>query len=351
MNQGTITRGRVVLLAVAAAVVLLLLPAVALAATPSVTIVGPGYMSPSPTPSPTAAVPAVDDSYVTLYLQDNDWGADYVRFSNDGGATWSSGVSWSTYPTWDLFSYIDDVTLRVDGQHTVIAQFSKDGGTTWEPTASATTLVDQQSPVVAAPEGYWNSHYPYTFTAHDQIGLSGVRRLWYRVDTGALTALANPSPLGTSDPLTASFDLVGTTGTPHTIEYMAQDYAGNYSAYGRNTAVKRVLRGDIGYIIGTSSYVVIDRTRPTVKAKGWDKRWHQDPVTVSFSATDGLAGVDYIQYSITRAKAKKPGAWTTANSVFVSQSGRTLVWYRAVDQALPLGNTSVTHHVLVKITP
>ena len=198
-HEAVSRRGGLVVLAAVAALLTLLLPAAALAitATPTVTIVGPGYLT--ETPPPTAAAPTVGTTWVLLYLDDGGLGADAVRFSNDGGATWGYTAEWSAYQQW----YLDegsDVGLWLDGPRTVTAQFSDDAGETWGPSASATTILDLQGPVVAAPEGYWNSRYAYRVSAHDQIGLSGVQSLWYRVDAGQLTEVTNESPAGTSDP-------------------------------------------------------------------------------------------------------------------------------------------------------
>jgi hypothetical protein len=349
MHGAISRRGNLALLVFAIVALALLVPAVALAVgTPSVTIVGPGLQAtPTPTASPTAAALAVNDSYVDLYLQDNDWGATHVRFSNDGGSTWGSAQPWSAYPSWYLYQDLD-MTLRLDGPHSVTAQFSKDGGTTWEASATASTLVDEQVPVVRAPEGYWNNHYAYTLAAHDQIGLSGVESLWYRVDVGALKQIAAPQPLGTPVPLTTSFELAGETGTAHSIDYLARDYAGNFSTL-RMVSGARAVKGIgvIGY--ATSAYVVIDRTPPTVKARGAGNGWRRSPVVVSFSASDNTAGVNRIEYSITRLKAHKNSSWTTGNSVTVSQRGSFKVWYRAVDDAQPKGNASAAKYVIVKI--
>ena len=343
-----------VLALVAVAAVLLLLPAAVAAtaptATPTVTIVGPGYIWQDP--MPTEPAPAVNESYVTLYLDDDGWGADYVRFSNDGGANWQEGEQFQTYMNWSLFR---DVDLPLDGPCTVTAQFSADGGATWGPTASATTLVDEQSPSITAPQGYWNNHYAYRLSARDQIGHSGVHTLWYRVDAGELKNVTNSAPLGTSAPLKTSFPLAGKTGTAHSIDYIAADYAGNYSGMRKAVVAKAVggakalRRKDIG-VFTMSAYVVIDRSAPVVKARGGNASPQRGPVAVSFSARDrGGAGVDCIQYSVTRAGAKRPAAWTTGNSVLVTRHGASRVWYRAVDNALPKGNASSAQSVIVRI--
>lgn len=334
------------LIAVAVVALALIVPAVALAATPSVTIVGPGYVS--ATPPPTAAAPAVNDSYVELYLQDNGWGTDLVRFSNDGGTTWSSSRTWGEYLDWYMYEDLP-VTQALDGVHTVTAQFSSDDGATWGAAAAATTMIDEQVPVMTAPEGYWNSKRPYTLSARDQIGLSGVQRIWYRIDTGPLTEVTTQQPLGTGVPLTAKFMLDGVTGTPHTIDYMAQDYAGNYSGRYRALAGRAATRGIALMVYATSAYVIIDQTAPTVSARGGGSGWHRGAVAIGLSAKDSDAGVNRIEYSVTGARAKRHGPWTSGNSVVVTAHGRHKVWFRAIDNALPQGNASAPSFVVVKI--
>ena len=360
-------RGPTLLLVMAVVAAVLLLPAAALAATPTVTIVGPsGFLpSPSASPSPTAAAPAVNDSRVDLYLNDNGWGAKWVRFSNDGGTTWSvptlmTGIDNPPYEWWYLYDYLGGTAIAsFDGTHTVTAQFSDSAvdsvSQTWGATSAATTLLDTQSPVATAPEGYWNNNYPYELSARDQVGLSGVAQLWYGVDAGAMTIVKNAAPLGTSDPLATTFALAGGTGARHTIYYAAADYAGNtVGLYGRVNTIRlgAVKAGTYIDQFPLSSDVVIDRTAPTTTARGADNHWHPGPVTVSFSATDGgMAGVDYIEYSITPSTATEPADWTTGDSVAVSQPGEDKVWYRAVDTALPEGNVEAAKYVQVRITP
>ena len=358
MDHGKLSsRSRLVLLVVVAMAVALVLAAAAFAATPTVTIVGPQYnlmTSPSPSASPTAAAPAVHSSEVNLFLQDNSWGANMYRLSNDGGVTWNDPVTFpvspvSPYLYWSLYSGLYDPSLTLDGPHTVTAQFSTDSGVTWGASASATTLVDQQNPAATAPAGYWNNHYQYVVSAHDQIGLSGMQDLWYRVDGGVLNKVTNSQPLGSSNPLSASFDLAGETGTPHTVYFMGMDYAGNYSAGVYATRLGKAARGLSPYSVAFSSYVVIDRTAPTVRARGVGSAWYSTPVSVRFSARDADAGVASIQYSITGKKATKPAGWTVGNSVVVTSYGKHKVWYRAVDAAQPQGNASTPAYVLVKI--
>jgi hypothetical protein len=362
MDHGKLSsRGRMALLVVVVATALVLvLAAAAFADAPTVTITGPQYytMSPSPSPSPTAAVPAVHSPEVSLYLQANNPDANAYRLSNNGGTTWGDvelfGLlyPYASYPYrwWGLFNETSDPAATLDGSHTVTAQFSTDEGTTWGASVSATTLLDTQLPIVTACEGYWNNNFPYKLTARDQINLAGVQTIYYSVDAGALVAVQNTQPLGTKAPLTTTFDLAGETGTEHNVSYAAMDYAGNYS-FGNVYDSARLVKGrDLGRIrYLDTAYVTIDRTAPTVKARGVGKSWHYAPVAVRFSATDDDAGVCTIQYSITGKKATKPGAWTVGNSVLVTSYGKHKVWYQAVDAAQPMGNASAPAWVMVKI--
>jgi hypothetical protein len=358
MDHGTLSsRGRIALLVVVAATALVLvLAAAAFAAEPTVTITGPQYytMSPSPSPSPTAAVPAVHSPEVHLYLQANNPDANAYRLSNNGGTTWGDIelIPSASYPYnyWGLFNETSDPASTLDGSHTVTAQFSTDEGTTWGASVSATTLLDTQFPIVSACQGYWNNNFPYELTARDQINLAGVQTIYYSVDAGALVAVQNSQPLGTNAPLTTTFDLPGETGTEHNVSFAAMDYAGNFSFGDLMDRVGLVQARGISRIrYLDTAYVTIDRTAPTVKARGVGKSWHYAPVAVRFSATDADAGVCTIQYSITGKKAKKAGAWTVGNSVLVAAYGKHKVWYRAVDAAQPMGNASAPAWVMVKI--
>ena len=248
--------------------------------------------------APSSANPACTSCLST----DDGWGADQVRFSNDGGATWGTGAPVQTYMSWYLFEGKSAV-LRLDGPRTVTAQFSNDGGETWGPVASATTLFDGQAPVVTAPSGYWNNHYSYKLSARDQVGLSGVQYLWYRVDAGELVQVTSGASLGTSSPLKAAVTLDGNTGTPHTVDYFAADFAGNVS--GRVLAVrasKAVKKNDVTSLV-SSAYVVIDRTAPSVTARGWDGDWHSNAGRRPLQRQDrGDAGSPA---SSTRSRGKK----------------------------------------------
>jgi hypothetical protein len=353
------SRGRLTLLVVVvgAAALVLVLAAAAFAAAPTVTITGPQYYTVSPTPSasPTAAAPAIHYPYADLYLADNGWGITDYRLSNDGGATWSDPASTFNplYPwtEWWLFDNDSDPAKTLDGPHTVTAQFSNDGGATWGATSSATTLLDTQEPIVKALEGYWNNNYPYKLTARDQLNLAGVQNVWYSIDAGPLVTVTNSQPLGAKAPMVVTFDLPGETGTEHDVGYAAMDYAGNFS-FGNAVAGAKLLTpramGRWGYLY--TAYLTIDRTAPTIKARGVGSGWHYGgPVNVRFSASDADAGVDFIQYSITGKKATVPGTWTTGNSVLVTSYGKHKVWYQAVDSAQPEGNASEPAWVLVKM--
>ena len=190
--------GRLALLVATVVALALLVPAVALAVgTPTVTIVGPGLTpTPTPTGSPTAAALAVHES---------------VRRSLSAGQRLGSR-SGEVLQRWrrhlERPSRLEPVSVlgpllrsrrdAVPGRYThahgaVLQRRWRDLGGHRD----ATTLVDPQPPEVPAPDGYWNNHYPYKLSTHDQIGLSGVQNLWYRVDAGALTKVTAQAPLFT----------------------------------------------------------------------------------------------------------------------------------------------------------
>ena len=91
-----------------------------------------------------------------------------------------------------------------------------------------------------------------------------------------------------------------------------------------------------------------DLTPPTTTVRGADAKWHNKPVTLTFSATDnaGGSGVASTQYKL------DSGVWTTATRVTVSApathsaDGTHTILYRSVDVA---GNTEKARSCTVRI--
>lgn len=323
------------------------LPSAALAAaSPTIAI--------DPSVSSASAAQAVDSPMVTLTVVDNGWGANEMRFSNTGGSTWSVPQAFATNPTWNLDQDLTG-SAQADGVRALTAQFSTDGGATWGATATATTLLDEQVPTMSAANGWWNNAYPYQLKAVDQVGLSGVASTAYRVNAGPWTTVTNSAPFMDRNPFITPFALAGSTGTAYTIDFYSTDYAGNdgwnYFAFAEGAVKNKRIRPIITSYQSQSS-VTIDSAAPTTTATGFDTRWHRNPVTVSFSATDhGQSGVGFIEYSVTRSTAQAPGPWTKGDAVVVSQPGENKVWYQATDLAQPQGNVEAARSVNVKITP
>ena len=182
---------------------------------------------------------------------------------------------------------------------------------------TVTVKIDTQTPTTTGADGWWNPTYPYTLTAVDQIGRSGVDFTEYRLDSG-------PAWLTYADP---GFMLAGPQDAEHTIDYRSTDNAvpPNVEPY-------------------KTSHVTIDQTAPVTVVNGADSDWHPNPVSLSFAATDVGAGVDYTEYSLDGGTN-----WTHGNSVTISDNGITTVKYRSVDLAQPSGNVEATKSVDVKV--
>ena len=92
-----------------------------------------------------------------------------------------------------------------------------------------------------------------------------------------------------------------------------------------------------------------DITAPTTTVTGSDDKWHNKPVTVTFTATDepGGSGVAFTEYSLSGG-----AIWTVGTSVTIaapanhSRDGVYMILYRSTDNA---GNQGVAKSVTVKI--
>ena len=239
-------------------------------------------------------------------------GVDYTTYSVDGG-TWVHGTS---------VSILAPVDGSNDGPH-VIQFYSVDNSVdatgnpntgNVEATNSVTVRIDATAPTTTGVSGWWNPAFPYTLTAIDQIGRSGVAETDYRLDSGSWQTYTAPG-----------ITLTGVQGTEHTIDFRSVDNAGNTEVY-------------------KTSHVTLDVTPPVTVVNGADSAWHDTPVTLNFSSSDVGAGVDYIEYSLDGGTH-----WTQGNAVTVSHNGTTTVEYRAVDLAQPSGNVEIANSVDVKV--
>ena len=104
---------------------------------------------------------------------------------------------------------------------------------------------------------------------------------------------------------------------------------------------------------GAGFFVSTDVTPPTTSVSGADGLWHNQPVTLTFSATDnpGGSGIAYTEYSLDGGVT-----WTQGASVTIpapadhSNDGVHTVLYRSVDNA---GNveTAKSCQVMINTTP
>jgi hypothetical protein len=228
---------------------------------------------------------------------------------------WISGTS-ITIPAPGGFTHAND------GVHT-ITYWSADNAGNLEVPHACTVNIDTQRPTTTSA-GPWTNGTS-TLTATDQVGLSGVASITYKIDFGTEQTVINPSP---SLVFATDVAVPGATGG-HTLTWYATDAAGNNS-------------------FTESDHVTIDKTAPVTVVTGADALWHNAPVTLTFTATDntGGSGVDYIQYSTNNGTTWTKG---TSNpcSLVVSAEGVTTVMYRSADLA---GNVETAKSVDVKIS-
>jgi len=100
---------------------------------------------------------------------------------------------------------------------------------------------------------------------------------------------------------------------------------------------------------GTSSLgalllpVAAETTDPTVTISGADTAWHNSPVALTFSATDGQSGVQKLQYQAPPVVA----TWTdgTAYTVPVTTQGAIAVSAQALDWCNRVGTASATVNI------
>ena len=193
---------------------------------------------------------------VTIHFSATDAGVgvDYTEYSFDNGAHWTRGTS---------------VTLATSGT-TIVSYRSVDLAGNVEQTKAVSVTIslapDTQPPVTtatglqASPSAGW-SRSPVTVTLTATDAVAGVASTSYRIDAGAWTAYAGPFTIS--------------AGGNHTVAYYSTDRVGNVEAT-------------------HTGYVNIDTTLPVVTIhtplSGATYLFNQ-PVTVSWAATDTLSGI------------------------------------------------------------
>ena len=239
----------------------------------------------SPASGVTGTLEDVDFGDATHVWAAGDTGA--ITASADAGATWSPQASGVTS---DLMAveFIDALTGWAAGRQGVILHTS-DGGATWAPQSSGTTSTVQSIRFLTPLKGW----------ATTEDG-----EILQTTDGGASWGNAG-SRCGS-----LLYDLAVADAT-HAFAI------GNYG-----------------------SILALDVVKPVARAKAPSRVQHRT-VTVKLSATDSQSGVAVVEYRVGKA------AWKTGTSVKIKRNGKTVVSYRAKDNA---GNWSAVRKVTVRIS-
>jgi tripartite motif-containing protein 71 len=103
-------------------------------------------------------------------------------------------------------------------------------------------------------------------------------------------------------------------------------------------------RDKAGLVLTASDSIIVDHTAPSTVASGVPDGWTNDPVTVTLTASDAVAGVGTIRYSIDDGIEQVFVGVTT--SFTVTTEGTTTVTYYSIDAA---GNSEAENTVIVRI--
>ncbi len=270
--------------------------------------------------------PAVAQTAITLTL--NAPRAKQMRFSNDGGLTWSVFETYAATKAWDL-------APGPDGPRTVTAQFVDNKGALH--TAADDTLLDTVAPWTAsAPESddaYYNAPVALTFGDWgDAEPSSGVAAFQYRLPGEDWTTVLTP--------LAATIvwlDPAALADGEHEVQFRALDGAGNPETAAGGAEPRAVARRT-------------DTTAPVTTEAHDDDSWHNAPFEVTLEAIDALAGVAGTWYSLDGGLD-----WAEGASVAVPVSpdhaddGLLEVLYYSADAAVPAGNAERPRSFTVRV--
>ena len=198
------------------------------------------------------------------------------------------------------------------GMHIIqVMAWRTDGAVAVARTHWWTDLVPPSVPKITGTPAGWVQDPPVLLIAHSTDGQSPIVHYEYRFN-------ANSSGWQYVAGINANWDRVADFGTT-TVEWRAQDRAGNYSAW----TAPQVVR--------------IDSIAPTVTAEPPPPGlWHNGPVTVSATGTDLGSGVAGFLYETTNGN----GIWSApepGDSVTITADGTTGVRFAAYDA---VGNVS-----------
>ena len=225
---------------------------------------------------------------------------------------------------------ISNITVSGDGAHTVYVWLKDTAGNVLSSQRSSTTLyLDTVRPgaptnLTPSPAGWSNSPY-FGITWTNPSDLSGIAGAYYKLNAEP-TAPTDGIWVTTTNTITNI--LVPAEGEHH-IYLWLKDRAGNVD-HGTRNVLLRAFKYDA--TPPTTTYVITG----TLGNHGW----YTSAVSVGFSASDNLAGVQRTEYRI----GSNP--WQTGTSLSISASGAYTISYRSVDQA---GNEETAHELPVKI--
>lgn len=234
---------------------------------------------------------------------DSTSGVAEIVYSVDDGATWSAAG-------------VEGVSFTSLGAHVVLYRSTDNAGNA-EAEKSITVTVAPPRDVAQA-----------SITSTDEPTADG----WYQ--QGVLVKLTAPS-------------------AGQKIQYRVNE--GGWKAYSSSVSISANGTSTINHRLVVSNVVVsgsdaqlqvkIDKSAPTVKAErtpAGGKGTPRNPISVSFSGTDLLSGLDRVEYML------NSGLWTTATSdtVAIDAVGDYVISYRAKDKA---GNVSATKSLAVTI--
>jgi len=212
---------------------------------------------------------------LTLLASDPESGVPEMRLSNDN-VTWSSWLPYQQSKDWNL--------LSGDGIKTVYCQYKNGVGLVSE-TYSDTIILDTKPPVTTAtitpppnPAGWNNTAVLVTLKAVDpDTTASGVKEVYYCVTSNGVVL---NELLASGDSAIIPLNKEGV----FTVSYYAVDNADNTEVT-KETTVR---------IDGTPPVIAFTQSPPPNEF-GWNKT----DVTITFSATDALSGIESITPQIT----------------------------------------------------
>lgn len=241
------------------------------------------------------------DFTVTLSPSDIGTGVNYTNYSINGAANVTgTSISITTEGVYNVTYYSVDNASQKEDENIFLVQLDK--------TAPSTAVTGNQS-------GSTYIDYNVTLTVTD--ALSGISYINYSVDGGSVVQVMNSTAI----------ILISTEGS-YNVSFYAVDNAGNIEA-SENFSVSH------------------DSSPPVTTVSGNSTAWQNANFTITFSATDGLAGVNYTEYNINSS------GWVTlvGTDLNITTDGSYNVSYRSIDNATNLETANSFVVKLDKVAP